>query len=332
MAKSFSHNYQFSRGYTFIELLISLALSAILVTSTITLFFVVKKAYFHQEGLSILQENARAFSSILEQAITQSGNMGCNHLHDVTLTLHGINEEKCGLQHKQGIFAISPSDLKHNLPDSLLQKRRLDSDMLWINSTSGEYFLLSSFNENNGKFSVRGKVSISKGDMIALSDCGHVDLFKVWAEPEYLKSKSSTEMTIHPSGENVTLGKQYDRNARIGLFSSAFYYIGLTSRTNAKQQPIYALYRKGVGERTQELVEGVEFLKIRFGVKLGNNIVYRTANQIEPHDKIRSVRIAALFCTVEDVLDKAQPYVLNGQEITPTDGKMRAWFNYEWKV
>ncbi len=46
------------------------------------------------------------------------------------------------------------------------------------------------------------------------------------------------------------------------------YYVADTGRTNAEGAPVYALYRSVNSAGAQELVEGVEFLKLTYGEQL----------------------------------------------------------------
>lgn len=299
------------------------------VTSVIFLFFSVKKATLHQEGLALLQENARVLSTIFKEAIMQSGNMGCNRLNALTLTFHeGVHAESLGLANKEAISGISPWELKHfgSVP---LKQRRVESDILWIKGTTAFFVPQESVNENQGKFKLKGKTTFQKGDLLVLADCSHADFFKVKAEPLYLREEGKTEIEVDDFGHSLLLGKVYDKSARIGIFNSTLYYVGITNRVNSQGQPIYALYRKTEGKRTQELLEGVERLKIVFATKSANQLVYKSASDLVPSEKIISIQIQALLSTLEPVSESKLNSSGREHDI---DGKIRKWFRYEWQV
>jgi hypothetical protein len=155
MALSISNSSE--KGFSFVELLFSLALSAMVVTSVIFLFFSVKKAYLNQEGLAHLQENARTLSTIFEKAIVQNGDMGCNHMRALTLTFHeGISPELLGLTHKEALTGIHPIELRA-FGNIFLKQRRADSDSLWVKSMTDFRVLERAVEENQASWQSKGK-------------------------------------------------------------------------------------------------------------------------------------------------------------------------------
>jgi hypothetical protein len=148
-------------------------------------------------------------------------------------------------------------------------------------------------------------------------------------EPVYFKEEGKTEIEVGEFGSAVATSKVYDKSARLGLFHSTLYYVGKTTRLNSQGQAVYALYRKTQGERTQELLEGVESLKILYGVKMTNHLVYKPFHEVMVPDKIVSVQIQALLSTTEPVL---VGQLIGASSEHQADGKMRKWFYYEWQV
>ena len=69
---------------------------------------------------------------------------------------------------------------------------------------------------------------------------------------------------VAPYNTSSHLSKAYNSSAEVSVLQSAAYYIGDTGRTYANGETVFALYQY-IGEH-QELVEGVNNLKLEFGV------------------------------------------------------------------
>ena len=76
------------------------------------------------------------------------------------------------------------------------------------------------------------------------------------------------------------------------------------------------------GGIAQPILENVENMQIFYGVKIGNNISYIPASDIENWDNVFSIRVSLVLKTADNNLaDTSQPYKLNGQIIPITDPK-----------
>ncbi|MEO7876727.1 MAG: PilW family protein [Dokdonella sp.] len=72
------------RGISLIELLVALAIAALLLLGLSQVFIGSKDAYRLQEGMSRVQENARFVTQYLEQNVRMAGYMGCGNDIDLT--------------------------------------------------------------------------------------------------------------------------------------------------------------------------------------------------------------------------------------------------------
>lgn len=77
----------FSRGMSLIELMIALALSAVLVLGLVQVFAASKAAYATAEGLSRVQENSRFALDFIQRDLRMSGHLGC--VNDVARFVDG---------------------------------------------------------------------------------------------------------------------------------------------------------------------------------------------------------------------------------------------------
>lgn len=103
---------------------------------------------------------------------------------------------------------------------------------------------------------------------------------------------------------------------------SMAYYIGDTDRTNLQGQPIFSLFQKPLDGDREELIAGVEQMKIVYGVmdsRAPGTIVYYPAASVVNWEAVRSVQIDYLLNSVDAILTKPQAYYFQGQMILPDD-------------
>lgn len=302
-----------SSGVTIIELLIAMMLSALLMTGILQLFLTIKHVFESQQGLARIQENARALDILLSEAISRAGNIGCNQIgQEISLCIHQNVPQLSAV-----IGLTTQTTLKRLLPDN---------DILWLTSLGKQYPLARETNGAQGYLIVKGHPNFKRGEMIAVADCSHVDVFSI-VEPTI-----GNKIIIADSSKTVKLSKKYHENAQVGRILSRYYYIGNTKRTNATHYPIYALYQTDLNGRTLELVEGIEHISLSFAVINDVGLIYLPLTSIEDWSKVVSIRAIVLFTSIEDALLKPQAYQLNNQTIVPTDRLMRKWWTYEWPI
>lgn len=101
---------------------------------------------------------------------------------------------------------------------------------------------------------------------------------------------------------------------------SIAYYIGDTGRVNLQGQPIWGLFQKPVDGDRDELVAGVEQMRILYGAAHSENkLTYYTAAAVPDWQQVRGLQIDLLFNSIDAVLRQPQPYYFNGQTIIADD-------------
>ncbi len=116
-------------------------------------------------------------------------------------------------------------------------------------------------------------------DKLLISDCQHAEAFQ-WRD--------------------INLKYTYQGDSEIGFLDKIIYYIGDTGRSTHEGKPIHALYRRNLNKSLHnpiELVEEVENMSIRFGIKngLNDNIIYVSPDQIKRGSDVRSLEVTLLF-------------------------------------
>ena len=170
----------------------------------------------------------------------------------------------------------------------------------------------------------KNTLGIVAGDALFITDCVQADLFRATNV-----SSSGTKITIaHSEAENTAnfLSKPYNTEATIMRFHEETYFVG---RSAAGAEPSLYLYD---GVQALELVSGIETLQMEFGVDSDRDFSidsYAAAGTVADWNEVRSVRIALLISTTEDVKPTSESlqYAVLGNVVTIDDRRLRQVFS-----
>ena len=170
--------------------------------------------------------------------------------------------------------------------------------------------------------------NIVAGEMVIVADCRTADLFRVTSVTGGLTlvhttSDNSSANLSKAYTDNFTAANTIDLNAAQAMrFNSWVYFVRDTGRDAADGSAIFALFRldtSRTGQTAQELVEGVEYLQVLYGERIGaQNIRYRTAPNVADWSRVVAVKLALLAGSRDPVLDAADAtagYVLLDQTV-----------------
>jgi hypothetical protein len=228
-------------GVGLVELMVALVLGAIVIQGTIQLYLGLKQQFQYQQAIARLQQSIRATSAILGQSLRSDGSMGCVNLRYLpTLT--------------QARFDSQPS---------APSKR---GDVVWVKHLKPIYPLKYPITIGQQAVWTQNKIELKQNALVMISDCKDAELFELAEDSKYSK-KMGTHLPF-----KTLITKQYGQAAQFGLFESYIFYVDNTSRKNARGENVTALYRKGWGKHTEELVEGIAELNTH-PIYLDNRLV-----------------------------------------------------------
>lgn len=322
------------RGFSIIELMIAILLGGILLGGVLQILASNKQTFRVQTGLARLQENGRYAKFILSNDIRMAGFQGCPKLVNVTPTNLIANPPGnanisnniaiTGLTGTGGTLSpAAPSWLSSNLASGT--SIAPDTDVIIIRKASAIGANLATNMANpTSDITITNRITVSPGDLFLIGDCETVDLFKA-------SSGTSGTTITHKTGDDTSdsLSKAYQTDARVYRLQTFAYYIKDTGRDNQLGQPIYALYRQDINGNEEELFDGVENMKVTYGVDTnsdGTADTYQDAAQVQAANNwgsVISTDIALLMSTVENVNPKSQTYSYQGSSVTPSDRMLR---------
>jgi len=184
------------------------------------------------------------------------------------------------------------------LPNTdIIHIKRGDNSGLYIDEPSYQ-------NDANIKLDpVLAQGMFQAGDILFVTDCQGADIFAATGVSVNGSGVNSHLNIAHGVASNTSpkLSRIYQNDAEVMKMISHTYYVG----TNSAGVP--ALFRVSLGNyggiSTEELVEGVENLKILYGVDTtGDHVinVYENAASVTDFSKVISVRITLTVRTIED--------------------------------
>lgn len=324
-------------GLTLIELMISMAVSLFIIGAVLYVVFDSRTSYRYNEAVSRVQENGRVATQILAHELRMAGYFGCFKARDV------IAEESL-IGHVNVIAAPSPvavltaaqaiqgATYNAGSPAFVGPDGVAGSSVISITKgSSSPVQLAANLAATTADIVINGNPDrFDSGDVLLITDCRSADLFRASAVIE----GPTDVFTITRGAGNSTsaLSRPYTDSATVMALRQQDYFVRATGRQDAAGQPVFALFER-VNGQVSELVEGVEDMRLRFGVDTsGNSVanVYRTEAQMAVDDwpDVVSVRVELLVSSVEDRIvaeDVRQTlvYLFDGVARAATDPSIR---------
>ena len=303
------------RGLTLIEIMISLAVSLVLLTGVVQMYAGTKHSYRVTEELSRIQENGRFALDVIARDIRMADFWGClGGLADSNLT-NNLNPAGTG-------YDVALDGFEHSVSgtDGTGGSSNPEPDTLILGGAYGRGVNIQPpyGPQSNANVKVDDTSGLDAGDIVIISDCGGGDIFQIQGTPQgSVAVHNSNQGTVNPpgnynpAGQTCTSGhclsKVYQGNAQLYEVRALRFSV----KVNNDGEP--GLYR---GDRTQdlELVRNVENMQFLYGVDTDNDKVpnqYKVADKMlgTDWDKVIAIRVGLL-------LRSSQPVHPNNQNKT----------------
>jgi type IV pilus assembly protein PilW len=258
-------------GYTVLELLIALALALFLSSGMIGIFIQCKNTYYTTQRLHSIQNNARIAFSWLSRDIRMAGLIGCVRLVDFSPLNSRLTPDTSVVVWHEG------HSTAEFMPLPYLPRAKPHSDIVLIQSLDPNTIPVQFAKDKH--IALFGRPLFRSTDQLLISDCQHAEALQ-WGD--------------------INLKYIYQGDSEIGFLDKIIYYIGDTGRRTHAWKPIYALYRRNLNKSLNnpiELVEGIEKISIRLGVKnrANGNLIYVLPDQVKSGLEVRSLEINLLL-------------------------------------
>ena len=163
--------------------------------------------------------------------------------------------------------------------------------------------------------------NLTAGEMAIIADCTAADLIRITSVTGGLTLVYSTA-----DNTQTSLSKAYTNTTGLNAaqamrFNSWVYFVRDSGRDAADGSAIFSLYRLDTSRQNQaaqELVEGVERLRVLYGERSGTDAIrYRAAANVTDWSQVVAVRVALLAASRDPVLEAADTatYTLLDQSV-----------------
>lgn len=332
------------KGLSLIELMISLTLGIVLMTGVVQMFLTSRATYGTQQAISRIQESGRMAADFLAQDIRMAGYMGCASSNaEIT---HGLDPSPdYKYEFDVGIQGYSAADA----PAEIVAAD--GTEVIVVRRASGEGVpIVERHEENsNANFKVDGEVSnkclldgqFCEKEVGVITDCTKGRVFRAVT---ISNSGGSNPTVSHSQGggsslpgnlDNTLGGQGFGEGSQIMAVNTIVYYIADSAFSPDGVVQVRSLWKK-VGEKDPvELVEGVEDIRVRYGIDDDGGTVkvpnaYKTVSEMTAADnwnEAQAVRLHLLLQGAQDnVLPDSQTLDFAGEAITFSDGRMRQVF------
>ncbi len=316
------------RGMTLVEVMVGMVISLILLNGVIQIFISTKQTHRFNEEVSRIQESGRIAMEILTRDMRMAGFQGCADLSSIPANIIAVNPPTTAFNsealHGWEISVAGIATPATPVIPALGANVVPNSDVFAIKNASDQGIQLTgNMNSVDANIQVLSNTAnFQASDVLFISDCQTVDVFRATTAA----NSAGIQTIVHSAPQNTAnfLSKPYGTDARVYAFVSNTYFVGNTTRTNNRGNPIFALYRRDINGAISEIVEGVENIQILYGERADNgNMRYVAANNgtLDP-TKIISVRFALLMHSVNAVnnTDDTTTYNVAGTNIGPVGG------------
>ncbi len=337
-----------SHGFSLVELLLASTIGLILISGMITVFVGNKRSSELNTSMANLQENARFAIDKLASDIRMSGFQGCVDINRAPAAILAAAKPTDDYHASAAVASVisegnswSPSPpLGFNTAN---HPALPGTHALTLQFGHPSTFPLAQLVGTGGiadrsapiVVDITAGVSsrpfdIKKGDYALISNCSFADIFRVSA----LSQTDTRAELSHAAPDNTSgaLSTEYGgvdslRVTQVMRFVSNVYYVGNTGNKNSHGDEITALYQQSLpyGDLNvnppTELIQGIEDMRISFGLRTGNDsLVY-----VDPNDarfdatQVETIRIGLLMNSYDRISDTedTNTYVLAGHAIEP---------------
>lgn len=353
--KSIKIHLNIVKGFTLVELMVSIVISSIIMLGVVSLYSTSRKGQKTNESIARIQENLRFSADMISRDIRMAGYTGCRS-SSVTNALSNIDDLPYKFEnHISGFEAGDTFPAQFPAVGTNPGDRVAGTDAVAVIRVSATGFKITGHNSVSAKISFDAAgAGIELNDILAVTDCSHSAIFQVSGPT------NPNDFVVHNTGVGTpgncwkglgpvgdprpactAIGSTitYGDNARIHKYIMHGYFIGVSTSGQTKSLYIINL-DKGATTKT-ELVEGVEDFQLTYGVDSDDDgfperFIKANAAGMD-FKQIVAVKLGMLIASINDVKTTApttaKSYTLSDTTVTPAaDKKLRFAYNTTVKI
>lgn len=370
--------HRLQAGVSLVELMVAMTLGLLLLSGMIAVFSGNQRSAELNTAMANLQESARFALSRLSKDIRLAGYQGCLNPNVGRMSVRAVNSPIAvdgvdingqpnyvpELSSSTGAVVQADGTWEPAIPGGLLPPALNPAipgtHVLSVQYGSSNFSRIDPNNINsnagvlNNSINTEFNLLLTQGDLALVGNCNAVDLIEVTAAP-FL---NNGQALAHDAGRNINGNVSLDYTGplqypttKVMRYMTRVYYIGDTGIENEQGDQIRALYLQTYPfndptNPPSEIVQGVENMRISYGQRNGNSLMYVTAdNPTFNPSNVESIQVGLIMASWDHIAeqDDENTYVIAGQSIEPSDnpddafthaqdGRYRLVFNTTVKV
>jgi type IV pilus assembly protein PilW len=341
------------KGFSLLELLIAALIGSVILASVISSYATIHKSSAFTSNLMAMHQQAQFAFDYMEKHLLMRGHFGCFKSTEIptgnpatfTAPRFIANQLPYSVENMQGIAGfkiqtsgncsggsgicadrlpaaiISGGGISYAQHDEAAPRTLGGSDVISVSYASVPRATLRQDMNSPGsdlKLTVLDGFDSFDNNILTIGNCTQIDVFAA--------SSIANDGVVLSPGKNAAqeLSDAYKKDVAIREFHNITFYIADSGRKNMADDNIISLYIVDINGEISELVEGIENLKILYGVTNDvGNISYISADHADFNDRnIVSVQIGMLLRTADQVSQYAdeKTYVIAGESVGPPNG------------
>lgn len=295
-----------ARGFSLVELMVSIVIGLILIAGVLSIFVSSKVTYTTNEKTGRLQENGRVALDFFSHDLRSSGYQGCARnmnytaaikspgslLWSFVFPLQGFESDGAGAFAPTLPITLNPAPVKDSdivvirMPVRDTRMTRVESAMA---SSTSDIVVLDTT-----------PAPAAAGQVMMISDCENYSVFQATAYTAGTPNGTIAHTATGSNPGNLTndLGSAYRAGARVIALQTVIYYVGNDPATG---EP--GLYRQtGATQPAQLLIDGIQALQVAYGEDTNSDRIadkYYAANGVSNWYDVVSVTLSMLVRSEE---------------------------------
>ena len=332
-------------GLSLLELMLALAIGAVLIVGIVQTFNASKAAYRITEEFARLQENTRSSLSLIASDIRMAGLVPCGKTPISNNLINIQQDDWWGHLLQYGMRAYDGDISKTELPVAIRHQAIKGSDVLIIYRAGNQTASVDHTSIDKQKLILKRKQSqdwLEDGSLLMVCDTLHTTLFQASDISHNNQSTitiASTAAQVQPGNTTHEIDHSYSQGAQVANYEPSIYFIAKSVSEDG-----YSLFREYLNiskgkltSRREELVTGVENMQLQFGLDLnaedGIADEYFSASHINEHymwADVLSVKVGLLFATRDGVRKDfdSNEYVLADTLVSVNKDKRKRYINH----
>jgi len=293
----------YSRGFTLVELLVTLAMTAILTASVYGIFGVQAQRKAVEQKSIEMQQNARVAIDAIARDMRMAGFWGCMTPGNFKNTVSGYEDDI--------LLQMNPVIGENNLDDDNPYGAKLNTDLLVLSYADGNGAVpvAAPYMPNQAAaLHVADPGSLRQGDIALVSDCSFTTVFQITqindngnpSNRDYtiVHNQSQGQGTPNPGNWDQSLGYSYGAGSHLYPMGAKYYWVNSQDQLMSSMGGFNTVTNSFEANFNEQIIaENVEDLQLEYGMDSngdGRPDQWEAANAVSNWSNVIAVRIFLL--------------------------------------